>query len=365
MKTVKFLLLLVTILLSQSILSQQAFNLGDIEMTVQKAYTSTNAQTFVTDATVENGSLVWVKQDFKPFEFSEPGVVFGIIEYKIVNKSRNEVKIHAQDFVVKVNDEKRHVVCGGNDESEGIFNQKYSSTMLSAGADLSQKIIFTSPEPLEKASLKIGNRRTEINVNFSESLDDTTSKSLGIKEPQQTFSQSQPLYVEKENVFQPVKGLTKMFVGVGIGPAYPLGEMMRNSSGLGLQMNMNFGYLMKENFGIAATAFLTSFELKDQDATVGLSGAMVGPLFMSASPSGKFEWDFKPMIGYANGNASIGDKVGRLEGGGTFILGLCPALRWNKGESWSLNFGIDAIYGKIGQLNLSSLGGTIGVNLQF
>ena len=151
----------------------------------------------------------------------------------------------------------------------------------------------------------------------------------------------------------------KGYIGLGLGPAW-LTEDYTNADS-GLQVNINFGYLLSQNVGIAATYFSTDFELSNySDRTIGLAGFMAGPLFSFPSPSGKVEFDLKPMIGYVKATATIGSNSGTTTDKGKLGFAAGATVRWNVWPRISLSAGFDYYHGKIGGYDLSSYGLTIG-----
>ncbi|MDR1347157.1 MAG: porin family protein [Prevotellaceae bacterium] len=150
----------------------------------------------------------------------------------------------------------------------------------------------------------------------------------------------------------------KGFIGIGLGPAIPTGSFVKDNCDVGFQFNIDFGYLFSKNIGIAASAFGTSMASKWQSKnTIGLTGLMAGPLF--SVPSGAFEFDFKPMLGYARGILYLGDddvSSSKL----TFTYGGGAAVRWNCWRKFSLSASAIYCYGKPERVDLSTIGIVVG-----
>ncbi len=95
----------------------------------------------------------------------------------------------------------------------------------------------------------------------------------------------------------------KGYIGLTMGPSIPVenfsDELYGNAS-TGLHLNLiNFGYLITDNFGIAATWFGAANGINTNEYNPwSYGGIMVGPL-VSYSLSNKVDWDFRPMIGYS------------------------------------------------------------------
>ncbi len=155
--------------------------------------------------------------------------------------------------------------------------------------------------------------------------------------------------------------IRKGYVGLGVGPTF-LTKSYSNV-GTGIQANINFGYLLSDYIGITASFLSTTFELSNySDRSVGLTGFMVGPLFSTyLNNSPKFELDLRPTVGYVKGSVSIGSLSGNTKEG-SFAAGAGGSFRWNLWRLFSLSANIDYYYGKIDDLNLSSVGITIGAS---
>ena len=152
------------------------------------------------------------------------------------------------------------------------------------------------------------------------------------------------------------------YIGISFGPAFPTGDIKSSAVSEGGHFNLvNFGYLFSEHVGIAATWFGTSFISKaDKEMSVGMGGIMAGPLFSTATPTRNFEFDFKPMVGFANG--TIIDHGDTSSSSRAFALGIGGAIRWNCWSKFSLSCGIDYYSGKPEGVNLSSCALVFGVN---
>jgi len=156
--------------------------------------------------------------------------------------------------------------------------------------------------------------------------------------------------------------IRKGYIGLNVGVATVTGEY-KDYLKTGAEFSFNFGYLFMKNVGIHATLYGTSFPAKNNnDATLGLAGLMVGPLFSTSS--GKFEFDARPMAGISNGvlqegsGSSSESSLSEL----TFTFGVGGTVRWNCWKKFSLAANVNYYYGKPEKVDLSSLGVTIGVN---
>ncbi|MDR2810616.1 MAG: porin family protein [Tannerellaceae bacterium] len=157
-----------------------------------------------------------------------------------------------------------------------------------------------------------------------------------------------------------VEVFPKGYIGLSIGGA-SLTKDISNASG-GIQANINFGYLFTEHVGIAATAFATSYKLSNYDnATVGLSGTLVGPLFSTLSGNGAIQFDFRPAIGLAQGTVTVGSVSGNTDDF-VFAAGAGASVRWNCSRKISLSANFDYFSGKPDDVDLSSYGLTVGIN---
>lgn len=160
-------------------------------------------------------------------------------------------------------------------------------------------------------------------------------------------------------------GITKRkaFAGIGIGGTFLLEDYSNIDAGV--QVNFNFGYLFTEHVGIYTTIFGTSYSLSDyNDATIGLGGLLVGPLFSTAISENKFELDLRPVIGFAKGHASIGNISGSFDGT-SFAFGIGGSARWNIADRFSLSLNLDYNNAEIDDLDFSSMGITVGGNFRF
>jgi hypothetical protein len=188
-----------------------------------------------------------------------------------------------------------------------------------------------------------------------------TGKRQQATDDRQPDKRRQENYLQQAEEDEPI--VRKAYIGVSAGYAV-LSKKYSNIDG-GMQVNINFGYLFSDNIGIALMGFLTDFKLSNQeDTSIGLTGLMVGPLFTKASESGKFEFDLRPMIGYAGGSVTIGEQSGTTDET-ALALGVGGSIRWNCSSRVSLSVNADYCNGKINKVDLSSTGITLGVNYRF
>ena len=168
--------------------------------------------------------------------------------------------------------------------------------------------------------------------------------------------------VENENLSDQSIDIRKGYIGITFGPAFPTGDIDNDAISGGAHLNIaNFGYLLSEHVGIAATWFGTSFYSKyDSKTSLGLGGIMVGPLLSTASQSRKVEYDLKTMIGFANGTLIEDNETSSSSR--ALALGIGGAVRWNCWKKFSLSCGIDYYNSKPESINLSSYAFVIGVN---
>ena len=164
----------------------------------------------------------------------------------------------------------------------------------------------------------------------------------------------------------------KAYVGLNAGPAFMLGELKDYFESPGVGISINFGYLFTPHAGIHAAFFGTQFTVKGNSSnTLGLSGMLAGPLFSTATESGKVEFDFRPTIGFAQGAATIEQQSAQTKNV-TFAFGAGGSLRWNCWSRVSLAANLDYYYGKPQddsaqkvEMDLSSFGFSFGVNYRF
>ncbi len=165
----------------------------------------------------------------------------------------------------------------------------------------------------------------------------------------------------------------KGYIGIAVGPAFLTGDVKDIFNfGTGVEVGFNFGYLFSPNIGVSASIFGTTFPVDDpkakSDLTYGLSGLLFGPLFSTASPTGKVEFDFRPTIGFANGTMTLNEESGSSKKM-TFAAGVGGSLRWNCWRRVSLSANLDYYYGKPKsdddppiEMGLSSFGISFGIN---
>jgi len=165
----------------------------------------------------------------------------------------------------------------------------------------------------------------------------------------------------------------KGWIGGGIGAAIPLGNVTDADFGTGALFSINFGYLFSQNVGIYATVLGTAFPYAHGDASLGISGFWVGPLFTApVTPTGKVEFDFKPLLGTVKATLTIDDESGNSKS--TFSFGAGVSLRFNLTTRFSLSGNIDYINAKFDKdtfhinyedADLSTLGISIGAAYRF
>lgn len=147
----------------------------------------------------------------------------------------------------------------------------------------------------------------------------------------------------EEKVGDTYKQSTKRgFIGLEIGPNFPLGKFADLNNGLattGLQINLiNFGYLFSDHVGITLNWFGASNPmngLSDQYMW-SYGGVLAGPLF-TIPISKSIEWDIRPMLGItwasvSNINTGIAYAI-------PFNFG--TGLRFNMSRVIALTFDVD------------------------
>ncbi len=163
----------------------------------------------------------------------------------------------------------------------------------------------------------------------------------------------------------------KGYIGLTVGPAFMTGEL-KDFFNTGVEFSVNFGYLFIPHVGIQSSIFGTSFPVKENSSTtLGLTGLLVGPLFSTATTTGKIEFDFRPAIGFASGSATMNEQSTTTKST-TLALGLGGSLRWNCWRRISLSANLDYYYGKPKddsaqkvEMDLSSFGISVGINYRF
>lgn len=394
---------------------ERTIDMGDYKIEILDATTTSEKLSFVTGGRFVDGELEWDTKKYDPSELPDSGVAFGIIKYRIVNRSKREMEFKIDSMSVKIDGKERKL------RNEWVFNPSEIcfgegiSFKIKPGMEHSGYLIFTSPKELlnritalqwpgsEKilkltfsqfSQASIVRKREQVPNSRStpEEKEDREAETQIEPEPQEQWQleeasqfrtapqeevRSQSAHSSSSQLQHPSRqrsshygesgaGLFRRgFIGLNVGVAVPLGQALKNSSDGGAEAYFGFGYLFSEHIGMTAMLFSTSFMLNNyDDASVGLSGMLAGPLFSAGGSTGKIEWDFKPMIGFARGNVSIGSDSGNTKEG-TFVIGAGSTLRWNTGERWSISFGANYINGKINNVDLSSIGITIGANYRF
>ncbi|MDR0699016.1 MAG: porin family protein [Tannerella sp.] len=160
----------------------------------------------------------------------------------------------------------------------------------------------------------------------------------------------------------------KGYAGITIGGSALL-EDYSNLEKNGIQFNFNFGYLFGRHIGITSSFFYTSYDLKNQDASLGLTGFLVGPLISFPSASQKVSFDLRPTIGFASLHAQM-DGESETDGSAVAV-DLGGSVRWNVSSVISLSANLDYLYHsefeekEYKYADLKSVGLTFGVNFRF
>lgn len=218
--------------------------------------------------------------------------------------------------------------------------------------------------------IKYENGEKDMFENDSENPSDVTPSNISrAAVPGQSSNQNRRQTQPQTQVETPANKETlppptrKAYVGIGIGGAI-MTESYDNVDG-GIQVNINFGYLFSKNIGIAASFLSTSFDLSNySDTSIGLTGLMAGPLFSTATDTQMFEFDLRPMIGFASGSVTIGKTSGTTDET-AFAFGVGGSARWNCSSRISISGNVDYYHAKINGVDLSSVGITAGVNFRF
>ena len=141
----------------------------------------------------------------------------------------------------------------------------------------------------------------------------------------------------------------KGFIGLSLGPAFPVGDFADNSltngdagyAKIGLNLCLvNFGYKFGENFGIAAlwSGSAHNFDIAGIDGTWAYGSLMAGPM-MSMPVSERLDFDLKWMIGFVSATFETND-FGEEDGEG-FGWDLGASLRYHFTEKWSFLINAD------------------------
>jgi hypothetical protein len=157
--------------------------------------------------------------------------------------------------------------------------------------------------------------------------------------------------------------LRRAYIGIGVGAAFPSESRLFDT---GVQITVNFGYLFTDYVGITASGFLTDFPISVySDATIGLTGGLIGPLFsLPVTETRRVELDLRPTLGYARAQATVGTSSG-TDDEFLFAFGVGGTSRFNLSDRFSLSANLDYIHAKKEGVNLSSVGISVGANYRF
>jgi hypothetical protein len=164
----------------------------------------------------------------------------------------------------------------------------------------------------------------------------------------------------------PEKRDKKGYAGIGVGGAMMLTEYA-DLDKIGMQFNVNCGYLFTKHIGITASFLYTSYKFTNsEDSSAGLRGGLVGPLISFRNSSQKLEYDLRPTVGIISGKVKKDGEsvdVGKM----TFGAGLGGTIRWNVSDLISLTANLDSYFhGTFDELeSLASVGITAGINFRF
>jgi hypothetical protein len=176
---------------------------------------------------------------------------------------------------------------------------------------------------------------------------------------------TQPSQTYKPSV-NPEKRNKKGYAGISVGGAMMLTEYA-DLDKIGMQFNVNCGYLFTKHIGITASFLYTSYKFTDdKDSGAGLRGGLVGPLISFGNSSQKLEYDIRPTVGVISGKVKKDGEsvdVGKM----TFGAGLGGTIRWNVSSLISLTGNLDSYFhGTFDELeSLASVGITAGINFRF
>ena len=133
----------------------------------------------------------------------------------------------------------------------------------------------------------------------------------------------------------------KWFFGLLMGPSFPSGDFKGNFTSntkdnvvkTGGTGNFILGYSYKESFGISASFFNSSYNIKNSttDKWWNLVSFLAGPMF-TVPLRNSFFIDLKPMIGYTD--ASLIDGESTVRYGNGFGLYASTSLRYNFSKRW-------------------------------
>ncbi|MDR1525084.1 MAG: porin family protein [Tannerella sp.] len=136
----------------------------------------------------------------------------------------------------------------------------------------------------------------------------------------------------------------------------------------GVQVTINAGYLFGRHVGITGSFLYTSYDLTKKDnASIGLIGGLIGPLFSFSNASQKVAFDIRPTIGYVSIHGEIGNQSETTDES-ALALGLGGTARWNVSRTISLTGNLDYIRHSEFEdydIDFASVGITFGVNFRF
>lgn len=265
--------------------------------------------------------------------------------------------IHAQDIITKKNGDEIYakvLEIGADDVTYKLFGNESGRTYGLSKSDLFM-IKYKNGEverfkQTPDANGAFNREEEDVFVGEEEASD---SDSYFYFDPDATWYPDRTSVKRQKAFAKPF--ISKGYIGFGIGRVFPSGSYVEAKSGV--QINVNIGYLFSSHVGIAATIFTTSFDLSNYpDIAVGLTGIMSGPLFSTASASGEWTFDLRPMAGFVT--ESITDKT-------AFSAGMGGSIRWNCGQRFSLSGNMDYYRGVVNEIDLSSFGITFGINFRF
>lgn len=161
---------------------------------------------------------------------------------------------------------------------------------------------------------------------------------------------------DEDPVLKPT--LRKGYVGIGLGGSF-LTDSYSAVNSTGFQFNVNFGYRFWEYVGMTSTIIVTSYEYGSSgDASVGVVGLLVGPLFTKTNSTQTMEYDLRPVVGIVSGTAQSG-SVSTTTEDSYWMLGLGATVRWNCSKRMSISGNLDYYH------NIPAIGITAGVNFRF
>jgi hypothetical protein len=162
----------------------------------------------------------------------------------------------------------------------------------------------------------------------------------------------------------------KGYIGAGVGVAFLLGDYSDASTGI--QFNASAGYLFSPHVGINGSFMLTKFKIdndEDVNASIGLRGGFVGPLFSFANSNRKIEYDIRPTIGLVGLKIDL-ESVSVKSEDMVLGFGLGGTIRFNVSDVISLTGAVDYIYHtEFDELDedysLASGAVSVGINFRF